>query len=324
MTKRGLQLSVCTAAFALVAMSSAMAGQEPYVASVGPDNEIKRFYIEPKLYQFTHQTAATDSVEGFTYDTRVGSLAPEVCNVDFDGGAGNISNEVNPNIHIPYGNAGWYQWTIRLPKKPEGNLNIVLQCGLLKRNAYFLFPEDTILKCAGEEGEFDDRNCTRVLDQPGVSGVAPNRVLPKLSATVIAEGTNPNSPPAGLVPFNLTSYRNPGSYAFETNGGGALQDGNSMQLLNGTAGSSIIMKACMPKTILVKKPVTGQLNAGGQSEFDLEEGDLVVVRLSLPRGHTMDVFCNEDSVKIMGLGEPRFFFDRADAEDFVVSSDGDI
>lgn len=310
-------LALCAVAAAAVMAATGLRAEEPYVASVGADDGIKKFYIAPQLYQFTHQTAATDGAESFSFGRGV-SEAPEVCNLDFDGGSLNVENEVNSNWMITRGSESHFQWVIRLPKKPAGNLTVALQCGVLKPNSVFLF-DRAVSYCAGEEGEFADVNCTRRLDEPGISGVAPNRYLPKLAVSAIAEGTDPNAPPAGLVPFNLTSYRNPGDHAFTlASPDGGLVDSRSMQVLNGSAGSSIIMKACMAKTIVLKMPVTGQLNAAGQTEFDLEAGDLISVRLDLPRGHTMDVFCNRDSVKVMGIGAPSFFSERAVPEDFTV------
>lgn len=288
--------------------------EEPYVASVGADDAIAKFYIEPRLYQFTLQTEATDSAESFTVG-RGASLAPEVCNLDFDGGSQNIGAEVNANWMIPRGGRGHFQWIVRLPHRPSGNLILALQCGVLKPNAAFLFDEP-VLKCAGEEGEYADVNCTRRLDQPGVSGVVPNRYLPRLTvAALVGNGLSVESVP----PFNLTAYRNPATHELTLGADGSrLSDSSSLQVMDGSRNTSIVMKACMEKSIVLKKPVTGQINALGQRELDLEEGDFIAVRLDLPRGHTMDVFCHEDSVKIMGIGAPAFFLERPERRDFAV------
>ena len=34
------------------------------------------------------------------------------------------------------GNSGWYEWVIALPKKPEGEINLEIQCGVLKPNSW--------------------------------------------------------------------------------------------------------------------------------------------------------------------------------------------
>jgi hypothetical protein len=62
-----------------------------------------------------------------------------------------------------------------------------------------------------------------------------------------------------------------------------MMNGDAGQLLNGTdAGTSIVLKACMDQTIVTKLPVAGQLNAANQPEADLEQGDIIYVKLSPP------------------------------------------
>jgi hypothetical protein len=49
-------------------------------------------------------------------------------------------------------------------------------------------------------------------------------------------------------------------------------NGNS-QILDGSSGARILLKACMDKTVVTKLPVTGQVNAAGEVEIELEAGD---------------------------------------------------
>ena len=58
-----------------------------------------------------------------------------------------------PNAKTPAGNAGFYEWWIRLPKKPSGEINIVIQCGVLKPNAFAVYDFDSVELCAAETGE---------------------------------------------------------------------------------------------------------------------------------------------------------------------------
>jgi hypothetical protein len=59
----------------------------------------------------------------------------------------------------------------------------------------------------------------------------------------------------------------------------------------------------MDKTIVTKLPVTGQVNAENQVEADLEAGDIIYVRMEIPRANTVDVYCHRQSLKVMGIGE---------------------
>ena len=62
----------------------------------------------------------------------------------------------------------------------------------------------------------------------------------------------------------------------------------------------------MDKCIVAKLPVTGQVNALSEIEYDLEAGDLIDVRINIPRANTVDIYCHEESLKIMGIGEGTF------------------
>jgi hypothetical protein len=50
--------------------------------------------------------------------------------------------------------------------------------------------------------------------------------------------------------------------------------------------------------INIKLPVTGQINASGQTEGDLELGDLILIGMIIPRNNTVDIYCNAQSVKL--------------------------
>ena len=59
----------------------------------------------------------------------------------------------------------------------------------------------------------------------------------------------------------------------------------------------------MDKSIVTKLPVTGQINAAGETENDLEAGDTIYVRMDVPRQNTVDIYCHSQSVRIQGVGE---------------------
>ena len=62
----------------------------------------------------------------------------------------------------------------------------------------------------------------------------------------------------------------------------------------------------MDKCVVAKIPVTDQVNALGQTEYDLEAGDLLQVRLDVPINNTVDIYCHAQSAKIAGIGESPF------------------
>ena len=62
----------------------------------------------------------------------------------------------------------------------------------------------------------------------------------------------------------------------------------------------------MDKTIVTKLPVTGQINELGQAETDLQAGDLIKVRMDVPRQNSVDIYCHAQSVRLAGVGESAF------------------
>jgi hypothetical protein len=98
------------------------------------------------------------------------------------------------------------------------------------------------------------------------------------------------------VPFNLTAFKNPGGYTLTIDSKTLCMANNgSMQILDGGPNARILLKACMDKTVVTKLPVTGECNALLQRETDLEAGDLIYIRLDVPRGNTVDIYCHAQS-----------------------------
>lgn len=302
---------------ALLLSASAYAGQEPVVAVVGYDTEIDTFYISKKLYQFTHFFEDPDTEGDFNPEAFRASgpiNKDEVC-VSANNPPPPEWIVTNPNALVPHNNAGWYEWDIILPKKPLGQLNIVIQCGVMKDNTYPQFPVDL---CAGETGERIGQGfCTRQPTGPFVNPVVPGwlplitvRATPGPFATpgFDSNGIGPKSGggplpvgPQGLVFtgaddfYTLLGYRVPGPFA----GGGALS------VLNGTANSRVLLKACQSEVVLAKFPVTGFFAGGNPQEYDLEAGDRIHVRLFIPNGHSMDIYCHKHSVRVQYNGDPQ-------------------
>jgi hypothetical protein len=304
---------------ALVMVTPAFAGQDPYVAVVGNDKEINSFYISPKYQQFAYDQTwfgvpicwgTIPTAYNVPYHPTYGAgceqfrsnspvIQAEVC--DTEGkvlGVGQFSDRGNPNAVVRHGNEGWYEWYVRLPKKPSGQINLVIQCGILKPNTFADLEYDAVTLCAAETGErIDTGFCTRQEVPAGVNPLIAG-ALPTIEAWAIP---GPYAP-VPFAPFRLTAFRNPSNYVFA----GPMVNNATLQILDGSAFTRILLKSCMDKTVVAKLPVTGQPNAAGQIEFDLEEGDLIYVRMEVPRLNSVDVYCHEQSLRVMGVGEAPF------------------
>lgn len=295
----------------LLMVAPAMAGEDPYIAVVINDINANPFYLSPKYEQFLHdQLIGAVPVTGEGFTTNAPLIQPEICDTL---GTATIVNQIpgppftfrgNFNGKVTAGNQGWYQWSIRLPKKPSGEINLCIQCGVLKPDAFKFWDFSAVLACAAETGErIGDGLCVREEVDPGENPVV-SAALPMITATV---SPGPNAP-VGFTTFNLTAFRNPGTYdpAFGTATGAPIANDAATQVLNGSTDARILLKTCMDKCVIVKLPVTGQINALGQIEQDLEAGDLITVRMNVPRPNTVDIYCHQESLKIMGVGEDIF------------------
>jgi hypothetical protein len=308
------------ALFAATALAgTAYAGQEPYVATVCDDTgqvglpgtwcggfagnntstnpvgvypfALQQFYMSVKEYQFTHLNndpawapvpSLATFAKGETFAASTAINSPDWC--DYYG------YPTNTTARLKAKNSGVYEWTIVLPKKPEGNLNLAIQCGVFK-------PEETdVMFCAGEEGEIQGPGrCNQALTLPGRSNILASG-LPTISARaypgLYTRQFN------NYTPFTLTAYRTPSNMtlAFTT-------------AVPADPDNRIPLKACLTETIFIKQPVTGHVNSRGEIESDLESGDYIVVRMDVPRGHTMDLYCHAQSVKLQGIGDPLSLLD---------------
>jgi len=298
---------------ALVMVSPAFAGEDPYIAIVGPDYQGNPFYFSPKHLQFMYNEnldpynipVTFGTIPAVTQYTRVGLAGQEMFRSQTYNGKVEVCDATDAARGLkgaltPAGNSGFYEWYIRLPKKPSGEINIVLQCGVLKPNSLAFWEERSIDLCAAETGErVGPGLCVRTEVEPGDNPLL-IAALPKITAIAYP---GPYAPFA-WSPFNLTAFKNPGTYDIKFTGpNGAMVNDSAAQILNGTTSSRILLKACMDKTVVAKLPVTGQLNVLNQEEVDLEMGDMIYVRLDVPRPNSVDIYCHAQSVRIAGIGE---------------------
>jgi hypothetical protein len=319
---------------ALVMVSAAFAGENPYIGIVGNDSEFNSFYFSQKHQQFLIDQGEIDvpvcfgSFPSVTPQTRVGGLGceqfrsnkpinqPEICDTQgivHDFAKGDFDFFGEPNALITKQNAGYFEWFIRLPKKPNGEINICIQCGVLKPNTFTPFTGfGAVEECAAETGERIGTGwCTQ--DQV-VAGVNPivNSALPRLTAIAYP---GPYAP-VNFAPFHLTAYKNPSNYNLTTNivpddlptnaHCAMTNNSTSLQVLDGTTNARVLLKSCMDKCVVAKIPVTGQINVLNETEADLEAGDLIQVRLNIPINNTVNIYCHSQSAKIAGIGEGPF------------------
>jgi len=299
-------------------------GEGPYIGIVGNDMAFNPFYFSEKHQQFLLDQEAVDvpvcwsAFPPVTQYTRVGGNGceqfrsnkpinqPEICDTTgqvIDFAKGDFIHFGEPNAVITKQNAGWFEWFIRLPKKPNGEINICIQCGVLKPNTFTPFTGFyAVEECAAETGERIGRGwCTQNQVEPPSNPII-NSALPRITAIVYP---GPQAP-VDFKPFHLTAYKNPGTYNLSANTAGAMTNGNSLQVLDGSTNARVLLKSCMDKCVIAKIPVTGQANILGETESDLESGDLIYVRMDVPVNNTVDIFCHSQSTKIAGVGEGAF------------------
>jgi len=237
---------------ALFLVTPAMAGEDPYIGIVGNDGDFNSFYWSEKHQQFLYDEASiglpATTLEGFRCNSAINKA--EFCQIAFDD-----TNIGNLNCKAGAGNRGFFEWVIRLPKKPSGEINLCFQCGILKPNTDVFC--DAIELCAAETGErLGFGFCTRNFVGPGVDPIVPG-ALPMISAIAFPGPFN------FFYPFYLTAYKNPGTYklpfwSLNQN----LKSGGDSVTLDGGPDVRILLKACMDKCIVVKIPTDGQINAG--------------------------------------------------------------
>jgi hypothetical protein len=299
---------------ALFMVSPALAGEDPYVAIVGNDITAIPFYFSPKYLQWAYdQTVFAVPTTGEQFRAQMPVIQPEICDTKGTGTGpfGSLPPFTflgKPNARVSQGNAGWFEWYIRLPKKPVGEINLVIQCGIIKPDTFANLAFQAVNYCAAETGERITAGfCAHEFVDPGVDPIVPG-ALPRVTAIA---GPGPYN---SFTPFHLTAYRNPGTYAIAFPGAAdtseppptGIPTDATTQILDGTTGARILLKSCMDKTVVAKIPVAGQGNRLGQVEADLVEGDVIYVRLYVPRQNTVDIYCHEQSVRLMGIGEAPF------------------
>jgi len=303
----------------LLMVTPVLAGEDPYIAIVGNDIAASGFYLSPVYEQFLlDQSIVGVPVTGEIFTTNAALIQPEICDT-LGTSTGALHNPPftfrgNFNGRVTAGNTGFFEWIIFLPKKPSGEINLCFQCGVIQPDAFKFKGFLSVLTCAAETGEYSQGGgiCAR---QPVIAGSNPLNPAALPSIEAIAS-PGPHAATA-WASFHLTTFRNPGTYeilaAYSYNPQPidrvlfpSMANGEAIQLLDGGLYARILLKSCMDKCVVVKLPVTGQMNALGELENDLEPGDVIHVRLNIPKANTVDIYCHAESLRVMGIGEDPF------------------
>jgi hypothetical protein len=258
----------------------------------------------PTAYKVAYHPEYPAGCEQFRSQTPVNQ--PEVCDINgYTEGVNYFSDYGQANSVTIKGYSGWYEWYVRLPETPSGEIDLVLQCGVLHPNAFAFLDYDAVSLCAGETGEkLGTGFCTRAEIKKGQNPID-KRALPMITAIAYPGPYSVDSNGDPLwAPFNLTAFRNPGTYNPFV--GRAMINGDAAQVLDGSESTRLVLKSCMDETIVVKLPATGQLNGNRQVENELVAGDLIFVRMDIPESNTVDIYCHEQSLKVMGIGGSPF------------------
>lgn len=200
----------------------------------------------------------------------------------------------------------------------------MFQCGIIKPDTFANMGFQAVNYCAAETGERITAGfCAHQFVDPGIDPIVP-AAQPRVTAIALPGPYN------SFTPFYLTAYRNPGTYNLtfvtfindgitenENNHAVSMINDATAQILDGTTPARILLKSCFDKTVVAKIPVAGQVNASDtvrppistpitNVESDLVEGDIIYVRLYVPKANTVDIYCHEQSARLMGIGEAPF------------------
>ncbi len=307
---------------ALLIVTQAFAGEDLYLGIAGRDDYANPFYFSPEHLSFLADEesfgipvrgaadpawectspAALPLPEPMaceTFRSQYPIIQPEICDLSGQGSKPPFITSGNPNAKVEAGYAGWFEWFVRLPKKPAGQITLLFQCGVVKPNAFALYHFGAVPLCSAETGEWIGPNCSREFID---AGIQPVKIagLPQITAMAFP------GPYTDFTPFNLTAFKTPSNHTRTFDGAMGMMNSTAAQVLDGSTSSRILLKSCMDKSLLVKLPVTGQVNAIGQTEWDLVQGDLIFVKMQIPRRNTVDIYCHSESLKVMGVADPPF------------------
>lgn len=260
---------------ALVLVSAvSWAGNTPEYDAVGTDSANIYSVLQGATYGAVNlgPNAALEADSNFVrenFDTNAGQAKLSPCF---------LSVPADPPIAVPVHltdvwNEGTYEWDIVLQMKPESDINLNIYDCVLKHN------ETNIYVYADQTGRYR---------QPWGELVFNPLYSPLISAT------------ASPGPYATTGFQN----QFLADGP-LILDARLLPTLVKVpmVGVSYTSKAHWPEGIVLAMPKTGEINESGQDEWNLKQGDLISVIVSIPdMTNTVDVWYGAQSVLLKYIG----------------------
>ncbi len=270
-------------AFVLVSAVS-WAGNTPEYDAVGTDSANVYARFQRATYGAVNlgpngplQDDSAFRPEGFS--TNAGQAKPSPCFA---------SLPVDPPIVVPVHltdvwNEGTYSWEIVLQMKPESDINLNIYDCVLKHN------ETNIFRYADQTGRYR---------QPWGELVFNPLYSPLVSAS------------AAPGPYATTGFRQQFNAI-----GPLILDARGLPGLVKVplVAVSYTSKAHWPEGIVMALPKTGMVNGSGQNEWNLKQGDIIRVVVSIPPDtNTVDVWYGAEAVilKYIGIINTEYFASR--------------
>jgi len=163
-------------------------------------------------------------------------------------------------------NEAVYNWTIVLQMKPESDINLNIKDCILKHN------EDCIWTGAGQSGRYRATN-GQLFFVPSANPTVTAVAFPGLYAT-----------PNFTSPFIMDARTLPGLNLVP------LED------------ALYTSKALWYEGIVMALPETGATNTSGQTTYNLKQGDIITVKVTIPGNNTADIRYGEDNVILKYIG----------------------
>jgi hypothetical protein len=196
-----------------------------------------------------------------------GSLFPDPC-FKFIG-----VNDLGISTHLPYlsaltttYNQGVYRWRITLQMKPESDINVNIRDCVFKEN------QTDIWFYADQTGYYR----------------APWGQL------IFVQSANPS----------IYVYALPGPFATPGFTTPVILDARTMPGLNLVPlfNTLYTTKAFFEEGLVAALPFTGSTNASGQAVFDIHQGDMIDVTITIPFNNTVDIRYGADNVFLKYIG----------------------
>jgi len=163
-------------------------------------------------------------------------------------------------------NEAIYKWVIVLQKKPESDIDLNIRDCVMKHNEFVVWTE------CEQTGRYR-APWGQLFFVPTANPVVTVTVSPGPFAT-----------PGFTTPFTLDARSMPGLAL------SALDD-------------AVYTSKCLwEETLVMKLPTTGGVNVGGQSEYNVKQGDVITVTVAIPGNNTVDLYYGKDNVSLEYIG----------------------